>query len=327
VRRNVALWTGEYQYTIDQVLAGIIERCRELDLRLVESEERTKLDFTILLTVQTMHYLHSGKHRVWLWKKLRVLALMHAELIPPGGRHGTRRHTGRLEDGVCRHYGSSSSDTRSTSSAVHEDLPSVRKVLEEWKPHIVFNLLEHVHAFRPSISTSSPIWSCRGIPYTELQLRAGCCSAATRAVQEAAERIIAFRCPTSRFFPIGRAVRRPKRLGFPLIVEVAHRRRASVGISQASVVDDDDSSPSASSSSTTPMAPMRLRNASSRGVSCYVGILGNSVCKCSRMWEDVLSPRCPRKSWRIATDRVKWRPGYQKKHGIDTDEAKDLRLR
>jgi hypothetical protein len=66
VRRNVALWTGEYQYTIDQVLAGIIERCRELDLRLVESEERTKLDFTILLTVQTMHYLHSGKHRVWL---------------------------------------------------------------------------------------------------------------------------------------------------------------------------------------------------------------------------------------------------------------------
>jgi hypothetical protein len=66
VRRNVARWTGEYQYTIKQVLDDIISRCRELKLRLVTSEEQTKLDFTILLTVQTMNYLHSGRHRVWL---------------------------------------------------------------------------------------------------------------------------------------------------------------------------------------------------------------------------------------------------------------------
>jgi hypothetical protein len=66
VRRTVARWTGEYQYTIDQVLDDIIRRCRELKLRLAESEEQTKLDFTIVLTVQTMNYLHSGQHRVWL---------------------------------------------------------------------------------------------------------------------------------------------------------------------------------------------------------------------------------------------------------------------
>jgi len=66
VRRVVARWTGEYQYTIDQVLDGLITRCRELKLRLVQSEEQTELDFTILLTVHTMHYLHSGQHRVWL---------------------------------------------------------------------------------------------------------------------------------------------------------------------------------------------------------------------------------------------------------------------
>jgi len=65
-RRMVARWTGEYQYTIDQVLDDIIGRCRELKLRLVESEEQTKLDFTIMLTVQTVNYLHSGQHRVWL---------------------------------------------------------------------------------------------------------------------------------------------------------------------------------------------------------------------------------------------------------------------
>ena len=66
MRRTVARWTGEYQYTIDQVLDDIISRCRELKLRLAESEEQTKLDFTIVLTVQTMNYLHSGQHRVWL---------------------------------------------------------------------------------------------------------------------------------------------------------------------------------------------------------------------------------------------------------------------
>ena len=66
VRRKVADWTGEYQYTIDQVLEGMISRCRELNLRLAVAEDQAKLDFTILLTVQTMNYLHSGRHRVAL---------------------------------------------------------------------------------------------------------------------------------------------------------------------------------------------------------------------------------------------------------------------
>jgi hypothetical protein len=66
VRRRVASWTGAYQYTIDQVLEDIIARCRHLKLRLKHSEEQTRLDFTALLTVQTMNYLHSGRHRVAL---------------------------------------------------------------------------------------------------------------------------------------------------------------------------------------------------------------------------------------------------------------------
>jgi len=66
VRREVASWTGEYQYTIDQVFEDMIERCRELNLRLTSPEDQAKLDFTVLLTVQTMNYLHSGRHRVAL---------------------------------------------------------------------------------------------------------------------------------------------------------------------------------------------------------------------------------------------------------------------
>ena len=65
-RRLVAEWTGEYQYTIDQVIEDMIRRVKELDLHLREPEEQAKLDFIILLTVQTMNYLHSGRHRVAL---------------------------------------------------------------------------------------------------------------------------------------------------------------------------------------------------------------------------------------------------------------------
>ena len=66
VRRVVASWTGIYQYTIDQVLEDMIARSRELKLRLAAPEDRTRQEFTVLLTVQAMNYLHSGGHRLFL---------------------------------------------------------------------------------------------------------------------------------------------------------------------------------------------------------------------------------------------------------------------
>jgi hypothetical protein len=66
LRRLVARWTGEHQYTIDQVLKEMIARCEELRLRMHRSEEQAKIEATILLSVQTMNYLHAGYHRVVL---------------------------------------------------------------------------------------------------------------------------------------------------------------------------------------------------------------------------------------------------------------------
>ena len=66
VRKMVGSWTGIYQYTIDQVFQDMIERCRQLNLRLRGPEEQARLEFTVLLTVQTMNYLHDGGHRVAL---------------------------------------------------------------------------------------------------------------------------------------------------------------------------------------------------------------------------------------------------------------------
>ena len=66
VRQLVSSWTGIYQYTIDQVLEDMIDRSRQLKLRLAVPEDEARQQFTVLLTVQAMNYLHSGGHRVAL---------------------------------------------------------------------------------------------------------------------------------------------------------------------------------------------------------------------------------------------------------------------
>jgi hypothetical protein len=66
LRQPVARWTREHAYTIDQVVDEMIERCRKLDLRLAGSEDAARHDALIMLTVQTMNYLHGGHYRVAL---------------------------------------------------------------------------------------------------------------------------------------------------------------------------------------------------------------------------------------------------------------------
>ena len=65
-RQVVSSWTGIYQYTIDQVLEGMIARSRELKLRLAVPEDQARQEFVVLVTVQAMNDLHSGGHRVFL---------------------------------------------------------------------------------------------------------------------------------------------------------------------------------------------------------------------------------------------------------------------
>lgn len=62
--RVVSDWTGEYPYTIDQVLSEMIGRCRQRKLYLKRSEEETKRNVLVMLTVQMMNYAQGGQHRL-----------------------------------------------------------------------------------------------------------------------------------------------------------------------------------------------------------------------------------------------------------------------
>lgn len=66
LRTVVADWTGEYQYTIDQVVLDMIDRCRELSLRLTRPKEEVRLEAIVMVTMQTMNYMFSANHRIAL---------------------------------------------------------------------------------------------------------------------------------------------------------------------------------------------------------------------------------------------------------------------
>lgn len=64
--RVVCQCTGEYRYSVHQVMRQMIQRCRELDLGFSGNEADIHQRSMVLLTVHTMNYLHGGHHRVAL---------------------------------------------------------------------------------------------------------------------------------------------------------------------------------------------------------------------------------------------------------------------
>ncbi|MFY9555832.1 MAG: putative zinc-binding metallopeptidase [Blastocatellia bacterium] len=63
---EVADGTGAHHYAIDQMLSHMINRCRELKLRVNLTAERTRQKVLVSLTIQTMNGIHTGYHRIAL---------------------------------------------------------------------------------------------------------------------------------------------------------------------------------------------------------------------------------------------------------------------
>jgi len=63
---EVAEGTGAHEYAIDQMLAQMINRCRDLKLRVGLQQEHARKKALVLLTVQTMNGIHTGYHRIAL---------------------------------------------------------------------------------------------------------------------------------------------------------------------------------------------------------------------------------------------------------------------
>jgi len=62
--RLVAHGTGVHQYTVNHILRDMIERCRELNLRVPIPEEHARLLCIVAVTTQAMQVVATGYHRI-----------------------------------------------------------------------------------------------------------------------------------------------------------------------------------------------------------------------------------------------------------------------
>jgi len=61
--RSIAEGTGVHTYTIAHILKSMVDRCKELRLRLSASQSETKHQTMVMLTVHTMNIVYSGHYR------------------------------------------------------------------------------------------------------------------------------------------------------------------------------------------------------------------------------------------------------------------------
>jgi len=255
-------------------------------------------------------------------KKLRVLCLTHEDLVPPESIpagavfHDEDWRTEQYVLSTLRKLGH-----EAKILGVRYDLGVIRAGVEEFKPDIIFNLLEEFH--------DQPLYDQNVVAYLELVPvpYTGCNPRGMVLARDKAltRKVLTYhRIPGPEFavFERGRKVKRPAKLSLPLFVK-SQVEEASLGISQPSIVHSDQE------------LAERVRFMHERyrtdviveeyieGRELYVGILGYERLTVLPIWE-LLFERMPDDVPHIATRKVKWDPKYQKKHGITCREAQGL---
>ena len=254
-------------------------------------------------------------------KKLRVLALMHDYMVPPVDVSGVDLATveWKTEFDVTSTLRDLGHDL--CMLGVKDDLGVIRKAVDEFKPHIAFNLMEAFHEIGAFDTNVVSYLELLRLPYSGCNPR-GMVLSRDKALSK---KLMAYhRIPVPEFAVCKRklAIRLPRRLRFPVIVK-SLTQEASIGIAQASVVEDEPKLRERVQFIHESIGTDAIVERFIAGRELYVGIIGNERLQTFPVWEMQFG-KMPEGVHRIATDRVKWSVKYQKKHGIETAEASDL---
>ena len=217
-------------------------------------------------------------------KRLRVLVLVHPELVPPDSLKG---HTEQEINDWKTEY-----DVVSTLRAaghevrplgVENELKPIRDEIESWKPDVVFNLLEQFHGEAVYDQNVASYLELLRMPYTGCNPRG---LVLARGKDLSKKLLIYHRIPLPAFavFPLRRKIRRPPRLTFPLIVKSLNED-ASWGISQASVVDSDEKLAERVNFIHDSIGTPAIAEQYIEGRELYVGVLGNERLRVFPIWE------------------------------------------
>ena len=252
-------------------------------------------------------------------RNTRILALVHEHLVPPADTTGLDvvNAEWKMEHDVIVTLQERGHDVEVLG--VHDDLSGIRPAIDRFHPQIVFNLMEAFAGVTTFDQNVVSYLELLRIPYTGCNPR-GLMLARDKALSK---KLMAWhRIPVPGFFVVrrGETARLPKRLGFPLIVKSLFYE-ASVGISQASVVETGEQLHRRVQFIHERVGTAAIVEQFIDGRELYVGVAGNDRLRVFPVWEMSFA-RLPGDNWRIATERVKWNVEYQKRHGIDTAEAK-----
>lgn len=204
---------------------------------------------------------------------------------------------------------------------VTSNLGLIRSAILDWKPHLAFNMLEDFHGVSVYDHHLVSYLELMRTPYTGCNPR-GLMLSRDKAL---AKKILTFhriRVPRFAEFKMGRSVKRPKWLEFPLLVK-SSIEESSTGISQASIVKSDDQMRERVKFVHEKIGTDALAEEYIEGRELYVGIMGNQRLQTFPVWELVFK-NLPNGTARIATAKVKFNLEYQRKHGISSHAAKSL---
>lgn len=255
-------------------------------------------------------------------KKLKILVLMHEDLVPPDSLDGyTDKEIveWKTEYDVVATLKDMGHDVKALG--VYDSLGVIRDVLDKWKPHITFNLLEEFHG--------NSLFDYHVVSYLELKRQhyTGCNPRGLMLAHDKAlsKKLLFYHrinAPKFVVIPIGKNPVLPKRLKYPMFVKSLYED-GSYGISQASVVYNEDKFRERVYYLHEQLGTPVIAEEYIEGRELYVSVIGNTrlqtypiiELKFGDTSEDIL---------RIATSRVKWNWEYQKKHNINIVVAKGL---
>jgi len=204
---------------------------------------------------------------------------------------------------------------------VQWELGPIREAVDEWKPHVVFNLLEEFYGQVEFDQHVVSYLELLQVPYTGCNPR-GLVISRGKAM---AKKLLGYhRIQSPQFATVrrGSKPRRTRGLDFPLIVK-SLTADASLGISQASIVDSDAALLERVRFIHQSVKTDAIVEQYVEGREIYVGVLGNERLRVFPAWE-LLFENLPAGSATIATARVKHDPDYQLKRGIRQQAAVDL---
>jgi D-alanine-D-alanine ligase len=251
-------------------------------------------------------------------KRLRILLLVPGSEVPPA----SPQELGEERDSTWAHYVIATT-LAGLGHEVHalgvaDELAPIRQAIEEFRPHVVFNLILEFHgaAFYDAYVVS--YLELLKTPYTGCNPR-GMLIASDKAL---AKKILVYhrvRVPRFATVPRGRKARLPHGAEFPLFVKsvVEH---ASLGIAQASIVNGREALEKRVAFVHESIGSDALIEEYIDGRELTIGVLGNQRLTTLPIWEMTFD-NLPQGTAPIATSRVKWNRRYQEKVGLRTGPA------